>query len=193
MWSWQRIFSCPMYSSSCLGRRALSSASSCVDCGAGVIRRSVSIILYRRCKDALLASAAAALELLQQGPDLVGTGVHLFRQIERQLVYAVADDAGQLQDRGHEIFLAQRRIGEALAVGIGCILDGEAHLVVLLVPDVLHAAALFLDAGDILQLAVERQRRDHMRGYRVVDDLRVLAAAIGMKAREPDAHLLGGE
>src|SRR5882724_2995216 len=112
IWSWPRIFSWPMYSSSCLGRRALSSASSCVDCGAGVIRRSVSIILYRRCEDALRASAAAALELLQQRPDLVGTGVHLFRQIERQLVYAMADDAGQLQDRGHEIFLAQRRIGE---------------------------------------------------------------------------------
>src|SRR5258708_966767 len=191
--NWPRIFSWPMYSSNCLGRRALSSASSCVDCGSGVIRRSVSIILHRRCEDALPASTAAALELLQQGPDLIGTGIHFFGQRKGKFLDAAAYDAGQLQDRGHEIFLAQRRIGEALAVGVGCILDGEAHLIVFLVPDILHAAAFFLDAGDILELAGKRQCRDHVRRNRVVDDLRLLAADVGMEVREQNIQLLGGK
>src|SRR6185503_1589507 len=121
--SWPRIFSWPMYSSNCLGRKALSSASSCVDCGAVVISRSVSIILRRRGEDALRASSAAALELLQQRPDLIGASVHLLGQRNGEFVEAMANDAGQFQDRRHEIFLAQSRIGEALPVGVGCILD----------------------------------------------------------------------
>src|SRR5262249_39832691 len=106
--NWPRIFSWPMYSSSCLGRRALSSASSCVDCGVGVIRRSVSIIRLRRGGDALRASAAAALELLQERKGLAGARLDFLRKRGRQVVDAPADDARQLEDRGNEIFLAER-------------------------------------------------------------------------------------
>src|SRR3954471_4972650 len=98
-----------MYSSNCFGRSAFSSASSCVDCGSGVISRSVSIILHSRFEHALDASSAATLELLQQRPDGVGTRINLLGYRLGKFVKAAADDAVQFQDRSHKILLPQRR------------------------------------------------------------------------------------
>jgi hypothetical protein len=42
--SWPRIFSCPTYSSSCLGRSARSSASSWLDAAAGEMMRSPEVV-----------------------------------------------------------------------------------------------------------------------------------------------------
>ena len=85
----------------------------------------------------------------------------------------------------------QRETG---AFVIGGIVDGEAHFVVLLVPDVLHPVAVFLGAGNVAQFPGKRKGGHDVGGNGVVDDLHLLAADIGTEmCAQQHVQFFGGE